>query len=24
MAEVLGPDAPVLVEISVSDDWSEK
>jgi DNA polymerase-1 len=22
MAEVLGPDAPVLVEISVSDDWS--
>ena len=24
MAEVLGPDAPVLVEISVSDDWSKK
>jgi DNA polymerase I len=24
MAEVLGPDAPVSVEISVSDDWSEK
>jgi DNA polymerase I-like protein with 3'-5' exonuclease and polymerase domains len=24
MAEVLGPDAPILVEISVSDDWSEK
>ena len=24
MAEVLGPDAPILVEISVSDDWSGK
>ena len=24
MAEVPGPDAPVSVEISVSDDWSEK
>jgi DNA polymerase-1 len=24
MTEVVGPDSPVLVEISVSDDWSEK
>jgi DNA polymerase I len=24
MAEVLGPNAPVLVEISVSDNWSER
>ena len=24
MSEVLGPDAPVSVEISVSDNWSKK
>jgi hypothetical protein len=24
MAEVLGPNAPVSVEVSVSDNWAEK
>jgi len=24
MREVLGPDAPVSVEVTVADDWAEK